>query len=151
MNITKQQFFWGWAGYGIIGLVYFYCHRAVPLEITSEVLSGLLVLSFVATPIMIGLALAGMLPEAQQEKETLGCLVPLGVLLFTLHNLVFAGIVWAGKPYDHAQVRYPDPADARRQVITQYVDEGAFGAHYRITQVYELTPFLRYVESITYR
>ncbi len=149
--MTKRQVFRGWVGYGLVGLGYFYCYRGIPFEITSGLLWGLMIVSFLATPCMIGLSFAAVLPEEKQENKTLGCIVPLAVLVFTLHHLAFTVLISLGNGYEDKQVAYPDPTDPRKQIVTQYIDQGAMGEHYRTLVVYELTPFLRYVESVDYR
>ncbi len=149
MDMNKKSF-WGWVVYGVMGLIYCYAYSSIPFQITSIWVGVLLALSLLITPFMIGFSFAEVLPEQHQENKTLGCIVPLAILIFTVHHLVFLVLIAVGDGYEDKEVYYPDALNKRRQIITQHIDQGAIGEHYRTIKVYELTPFLRYVEQVEY-
>jgi hypothetical protein len=133
-------------GYFLIVLLYFYFNNDIPLEITSGWLKNTITFSFLFTPFLVGVLVGYLIPEKWQENKAIAGIVHIFFFSLTVHNIIwtFIMLMFSGG-YEDQQISFPDPGDQRHKIIMQHRDNGIFGEYYREIEVYELTPFLRYV------
>jgi hypothetical protein len=107
-----------------------------------------MVILLLFSPLALAWALVQALPDKYQRVSAWSCLPLLFILGYLAHNFIWTLMLFAfGGPYKDQQVRYPNQANKRWQIITQYKDQGAIGEHYRTVRIYEITPFLRYIDA----
>ncbi|MGB1017699.1 MAG: hypothetical protein ACPGVH_01395 [Chitinophagales bacterium] len=47
--------------------------------------------------------------------------------------------------YEELEVKYPNPSNKNHKIVSQYMNEGALGGHFRKIEIYELGFGFRYI------
>jgi hypothetical protein len=137
--------------YLLIGMMYYYIGDRIPFEFTWDWLRDVVVFSFLLSPLLVGMIIGHSIPDKYQKNPFLGTIIILLILVMVGHHLIWTLLVlWQRGGYEDRNVSYPDESNRKHKIITQYKDEGAIGDHSRIMEVYEFSPFLRYVYRVEY-
>ena len=132
----------------IASLIYYYFGSKIPLEITIGWVRLFMIIVFLFIPIGLGVMIGFIITNKYQKNKLLGCSIPLFVFAFLIHNLIWTIIVsWFIGGYEDMNITYPEKENKKHKIIIQYKDEGALGGHYRRVDIYEITPFLRYINE----
>lgn len=127
--------------YFIIGIMYFYLRNLISIEFPWDWLRTIILISFLASPFVLGVSIAYWIPARFQESKALGCIIPLVIFIFLIHNFIWTSFILWGYRYEDPDLSYPEKDDQKRKFTTQHLDKGALGDHYKKNEVYEFSLF----------
>ncbi|WP_156026963.1 hypothetical protein [Sporocytophaga myxococcoides] len=115
--------------YFIIGIMYFYLRNLIPIELAWDWLRTIILISFLASPFVLGVSIAYWIPKRFQENKALGCIIPLMIFIFLIHNFIWTSFILWGYRYEDPDSSYPEKDDQKRKFTTQYIDKRPLGDH----------------------
>jgi len=130
----------------LLTIILYYFGRMIPIQVSSTFRQILTMLGLANTFGLIILIFNYKWADEINSKIIKGLIWGLLVLVVG-HNFIWTIIQMNTADYKDEQIITIDKVDQRRKTITQHRDDGVFGDNYRTVTVYELTSFLRIIES----
>ena len=133
----------------LLTVTLYYIGTALPIQITSGTLKHILTLfGLLNTFGLMILIFSYKWTERIKSKIKRGLIWGL-VILTIAHNFIWTIIQMNMPNYKDVEIVNVDTNNERRKTITEHADRGVFGDYYRTVRVYELTSFLRLIETET--
>jgi hypothetical protein len=130
----------------LLTIILYYFGRMIPIQVSSTFRQILTMLGLANTFGLIILIFNYKWADEINSKIIKGLIWGLLVLVVG-HNFIWTIIQMNTADYKDEEIIAIDKVDQRRKTITQHRDDGVSGDNYRTVTVYELTSFLRIIES----